>query len=285
MQERALSDAALWQLLADDVPAGDLTTLSLAIGASPAHAHFNARRAMTVCGAEEAARMFELTGARAELLAASGDALDAGAPILVAHGTAGQLHRAWKAAQILVEWASGIATSAAAIVAAAEHEGRRLPVACTRKTAPGAKAMSVKAVRCAGARLHRLGLSESILVFAEHRAFLTEAPADTVARLRAQEPEKKLVVEVADPAEALRWAEAGADVLQLEKFPPAAVAETRRLIDAAGLRASIAAAGGVKADNAGAYVAAGADFLVTSAPYTAPPADVAVRLGPSAGAL
>jgi molybdenum transport protein len=38
----------------------------------------------------------------------------------------------------------------------------------------------------------------------------------------------------------------------------------------------LAAAGGIRADNAAAYVAAGADFLVTSSPYWAPPKDVQV---------
>lgn len=124
--------------------------------------------------------------------------------------------------------------------------------------------------------MHRLGLSETLLVFAEHRLFLDEAPALTVARLRRTQPEKKTVVEVSDVAEALLWAQAGADVLQLEKFSPAAVAECRAAINALPTRPLLAAAGGVRADNAAAYVAAGADLLVTSAPFTAPPRDVQV---------
>ena len=84
------------------------------------------------------------------------------------------------------------------------------------------------------------------------------------------------MVEVGDCAEALRWAQAGADVLQLEKFSPAAVAECRRLLAALPTRPLLAAAGGVRADNAAALVAAGADLLVSSAPFTAAPRDVQV---------
>ncbi|MFN5411999.1 MAG: hypothetical protein ACK5CS_34705, partial [Bradyrhizobium sp.] len=40
------------------------------------------------------------------------------------------------------------------------------------------------------------------------------------------------------------------------------------------IRPIIAAAGGVNAQNAAAYAAAGADLLVTSAPYLARPCDV-----------
>jgi molybdenum transport protein len=156
-----------------------------------------------------------------------------------------------------------------------------VPVACTRKNVPGTKAISVKAVRAGGATMHRLGLSETLLVFHEHRLFLNETPAATVARLRAAEPEKKVVVEVADVPEALCWASAGTDVLQLEKFTPQDVAACREALAEIGLRPLLAAAGGISASNAAAYVKAGAELLVTSAPYTAPPRDVQVDFQPT----
>lgn len=275
-----LADATLLALLADDVSCGDLTTASLGIGGREGRVAFRARGAMTVCGSEEATRLFELVGARARLWVPSGTHVEAGRLLLEAEGGADCLHAAWKTGQVLMEWASGLATAAAAIVKAAEAGGRRVAVACTRKNVPGAKAMSVKAVRAGGATIHRMGLSESLLVFAEHRLFLSETPAQTVARLRAREPEKKIVVEVGGVEEAAEWARAGADVLQLEKFSVEQVAECRQWVHervSNGRGAPLlAAAGGVKAENAAAFVAAGADLLVTSAPYAAPPADVAV---------
>lgn len=267
-----LADDALLRLLDDDVPCGDLTTTALGIAARAGHFEFRARHAMRLCGVEEALRLCLLAGMTVRLGAASGESLAPGQLILAGHGNAGRLHYAWKTAQVLIEWASGIASGAAEIVAAAGS----VPVACTRKNAPGTKALSVKAVRAGGASMHRLGLSETLLVFPEHRQFLDEAPDATVAKLRQREPEKKIVVEVADVAAACRWANAGADVLQLEKFPPQALADCRRAVLEANRRPLIAAAGGVNAGNAAAYAAAGADLLVTSAPYSAPPRDVAV---------
>lgn len=268
----SLSDHHLRALLDDDAPCGDLTTQTLGIGAQPAQLEFRARQPMTVCATEEAVRLFELAGAQAHLLAPRGVALSAGDLMLQAQGAAASLHRAWKAAQTLVEWASGISTATAAIVAAANG----VAVACTRKNVPGTKALSVKAVLAGGGIMHRLGLSETLLVFAEHRLFLNESPAQTIARLRRTQPEKKIVVEVANVDEALRWSAAGCDVLQLEKFTPDAVAACRRALGGAARRPVLAAAGGVRADNAAAYVAAGSNFLVTSAPYTAQPKDVQV---------
>lgn len=268
----ALSDDSLARLIEDDVYCGDLTTASLGIGSRPGGFQFRARRSMRLCGVEEAARMCLLNRIDAQVDARSGASLGPGELILTGYGTAAALHRVWKAAQVFVEWASGIATSASEIVAAAGTT----PVACTRKNVPGTKAMSVKAVRAGGATMHRLGLSETLLLFPEHQQFLDEPPALTLARLKAQEPEKKIVVEVAEIEAALAWAEAGADVLQLEKFPPKAVMACRSALAAKDLHPRIAAAGGISAANAAAYVAAGADLLVTSAPFSAPPRDVAV---------
>lgn len=273
---QALNDSQLLALLKDDVACADLTTDTLGIGEQSAQIEFRARFAMTVCASEEAARLFELAGAKVvNLIARSGTTVDAGALIVAAQGSAASLHAAWKTAQTLVEWASGIATATAAIVAVAGG----VAVACTRKHVPGTKALSAKAVRAGGGIMHRLGLSESLLVFAEHRLFLDEPPAQTVKRLRQSQPEKKIVVEVANLAQAAVWAKAGADVLQLEKFTPEALAACRLAMDDQPARQSrplLAAAGGIRADNAAAYVAAGADFLVTSAPYTAAPRDVQV---------
>lgn len=271
---RALNDTQLCSLLDDDILGGDLTTHSLGLSEQPARLEFRARQPMTVCAGEEALRLFELAGSQARLLLRSGSRASAGELILEAQGDAASLHLAWKTAQNLVEWASGIASATAAIALAANG----VAVACTRKNVPGTKALSIKAVRAGGGIMHRLGLSETLLVFAEHRLFLKDTPAQTIAQLRRTQPEKKIIVEVGDPGEALRWALAGADVLQLEKFTPEAVAACREALQAfpAPSRPLLAAAGGVRAGNAAAYVAAGAGLLVTSAPYTAPPQDVQV---------
>ncbi|MCF7985046.1 MAG: ModD protein [Thiohalocapsa sp.] len=273
-----LSDQNLHDLLAEDVPFGDLTTDSLGIAGRAGVIRFFARDPMRVCGTEEAVRMFQLCGAEAECLAPSGTAAEPETLLLQAAGSAGALHRGWKTAQTLMEWCGGIASSAAAIAAAARRGHPDAIVAGTRKNVPGNRRLAVKAFRAGGALMHRNGLSETLLVFAEHRLFLDgESPGETVARLHKQCPEKRVVVEVATPEEALTWADA--DVLQLEKFTPEQVAEVAAALArrGAGSCAVVAAAGGVNAGNAEAYARAGAKLLVTTAPHLAPPRDVQVR--------
>jgi molybdenum transport protein len=274
-----LGDARLRALLEDDVPCGDLTSAVMGVDFQHGRVEFRARQDMVVCASEEAVRLFELVGAQAQLHWASGSQVEAGELLLEAQGPAGALHKAWKTAQVLMEWASGIAGAVAAIVDQAASSGRRIPVMCTRKNLPGTKDWVVKAVRAGGGGMHRLGLSESLLLFPEHRLYLDESPADLVARVQRQEPEKKLVVEVASIQEACTWAKVGVDVLQLEKFSPAQVLECRKTLSQTRLIRPLllAVAGGVNVGNAAAYAQSGADLLVTSAPYGAPAADVAVR--------
>jgi molybdenum transport protein len=168
----AASRAELERLLADDVPYGDLTTDALGIGAAPGSMAFAVRDKMVLALAEDAAAIIELTGCRVELLAQSGTVLDPGSPILMAHGPASALLRSWKVAQTLIEIWSGVATEARAIVDAATAVAPHIAVACTRKNVPGTKRFAVAAVKAGGAVMHRLGLSETVLVFPEHRAFL-----------------------------------------------------------------------------------------------------------------
>lgn len=273
-----LPDSTLQAWLSEDVPFGDLTTQSLGIGDEPGQMRFAARNAMVLALAPEAARILELAGASVRLEAGDGSHLAAGDTILVAKGPAAALLAGWKVAQTLLEMAGGIASAAASIVAAAHAVTPSVTVACTRKAFPGTRAVAVKAILAGGAVPHRLGLSETVLVFAEHLAFTGARPLKSVvSELKRKAPEKKVVMEVASIDAALDAAQAGVHVLQLEKFSPDKVGElVHELADWDG---TLAVAGGVNASNAADYVRAGARVLVTSSPYWAPPKDVAVTIG------
>jgi molybdenum transport protein len=274
-----VSRTELEGLLADDVPYGDLTTEALGIGTSAGRIRFTARGAMVVAAIEEAGVLFDLTHVGVKLHVRSGDAVEPGSLLLEGEGSARDLHRAWKVAQTLVEIWSGVATATRSLVAAARGVRPGIAVACTRKNVPGAKAFAVAAIKAGGATMHRMGLSETILVFPEHRVFCGDRDLPTVARdLRTYAPEKKLVIEVNSAEDGLAAATAGFDVIQAEKFMPDMIAQLAASLAALPSRPLIAAAGGINPDNAGAYVRAGADILVTSWPYTARPADVSVQI-------
>jgi len=268
-------DSDLDRLLAEDTGLGDLTTSALCIGKKRGTMRFAARHRMVVCGTEEAARILAKLGLAVALHADSGRCAEPGTPLLTAEGSAAALHLGWKTTQTLIEWAAGVASSVREIALAARKPG--IVVACTRKTVPFTRALSIKAVHAGGGTMHRTGLGDTVLVFPEHLAFARDIDRrDLIAHLRARTPERKLTVEVKDVETALAMAADGIDVLQLEKFSPEDVARVAKALCGQARRPTIAAAGGVNAGNAAAYAAAGADVLVTSAPYAAPPRDVQV---------
>lgn len=81
-------------------------------------------------------------------------------------------------------------------------------------------------MRAGGGIAHRLGLSDSILVFSQHAAFLgAGGVTDGITRLRRLQPERKVAVEVSTRQDALLAARAGADVIQVEKLAPAEFGE------------------------------------------------------------
>jgi molybdenum transport protein len=261
------------------VPHGDLTTHALGIGSHHGRIRFEARQAMVAACSEEAGRIMALAGADMIECVPSGTALQTSGLLLAAQGRAATLHAGWKVAQTLLETAGGIAAAAQAIVEAVRQINSEVVVACTRKSLPGTRALSIKAILSGGAVPHRLGLSETILVFAQHRTFTGGASFPAIIDgLRRRVPEKKIVVEADTLAEAVAIADAGADIVQFDKASPAEIAALRRHCATRTPRPLVAAAGGIHAANAADYARAGADVIVTSSPYTARPLDVKVTM-------
>ena len=278
-----LPDAEIDFLLNEDVGFGDLTMRALGIAGRPGRMTFTARQDLILCGTDEACRMLSRLGASVTFAAQAGTRSCKGTLLFEVEGPAAALHAGWKATQTLMEWASGVATLTHEIVAAARASAPRIAVLCTRKAVPFTRRLSLKAVIAGGGEIHRLGLSDTIMLFDEHRIFL-EQPADLkalIVKVKERSPERAVMVEVTSEADAFLAAEAMADVIQLEKFVPAAVARVvtgiRKKRDG---RPIIAAAGGVTAQNAGDYAKAGADTLVTSAPFYAKPRDIQVCFFP-----
>lgn len=270
-------------LLAEDAPCGDLTTRSLGLCGQEARISFAARMPQVVACSDVAAALLRHVGGSVSFCAKPGQWLDAGESILKAEGPADALFMAWKQAQTLMEWAGGLASAAHEIVQVARNIHPDVAVACTRKAPPTMRGLAIRAVMAGGAVMHRANLSETVLVFPEHRGFLPDGGREAVARLRRSLPERKIVVEVTSVDEAIAFLESNPDILQLEKFSPPEVAELKVWLDGLAQCQSVpllAAAGAISPDNAADYVRAGARILVTSYPYFAKPRDIQVKIQP-----
>ena len=89
---------------------------------------------------------------------------------------------------------------------------------------------------------------------------------------------RRLVVEAFSVDEAVLLAHAGVDTVQCDRLSPEQFAEVSRALADHGSRPVLAASGDIHEGNAAAYAQAGADVLVTSAPFAAAPLDVKVTM-------
>lgn len=275
-----LPDHEIDRFIEEDVPYGDLTTSLLGIGRERGSIAFTTRGETTLSGTEEAGRILERLGARLTHSTPSGTAVGAGTMFLSADGTAASLHAGWKAALNMLEYASGIATRTAGIVRNARSANPAISIATTRKSFPGTKKTAIKAILAGGATPHRLGLSESVLVFRQHTEFLggLDRFLETIPSLKEKAPEHKILVEADSPEEALRIAAAGADVVQIDKLPCDRLRELVGALRDIAPDIKISAAGGITPENAAEYAATGIDIIVLSSVYFGKPADIAAAM-------
>ncbi len=270
-------------LLAEDASTLDLTTHWLGFGGRRGIIRFSSRVAGVLSGSAVASDILEYLDCEIIEGQEDGSRLVAGKPFLVAVGRADRLHRAWKVALSVLDHSSGIATRTARLVESARRGNPHCGVFTTRKHMPGIKNFSIKAILDGGALPHRLGLSETVLIFDQHKAFFegTDALCSYLAANKASCCEKKIFVEVEDLKEAEAYLSSGADGVQFDKVPVALLSSYVERLRAGPFRSrTLIAAGGVNADNAEAYAASGVDGLATSWPYDGSPLDMTTSLLP-----
>ena len=274
-----ISDARLDYFMAEDIPYIDLTSEILGIGDVPGQMEYFSREACVVAGVAEVARMAEASGCTVEVEHPSGTRVKPSETILRVTGRAGDLHQVWKVGLNLLDHLSAVATKTANMVEAVHAVNPRCEVLTTRKSMPGCKDLLTEAVMAGGAFPHRLGLSETVLVFDHHTEFLGgfDEFVKRIPEFRSRCIEKKLFVEAtADQARVL--AKAGVDGIQLDKVPVDELAALVEVLRALNPHVTLIAAGGVNDKNAAAYAATGVDGLATTAPFNAKPLDMSVRM-------
>ncbi len=274
-------------LIQEDQPFLDLTTHMLGIGGKAAVMCFRCRQDITVAGTELAAQILDACDLTMTESQPSGALAATGSILLAAEGPASAAHSAWKVAQNLLEYACGIATYAGQLVQQTQSVNPQVAVVATRKNIPGIRRFAAMAALAGGVMPHRLGLSESVLVFDQHLAFLGGLSPflQQLAQYRRRVPSSKIVVEVqkTDHAltDALALAQAGVSGIQFDKLPPGLLAGIAAQLRLVAPEVMLFAAGGITLANIQSYAASGMDALVTSAVYHATPADIGVEIRPA----
>jgi len=275
--------------LAEDVGRGDVTTEATIPAGTRATARIVAREAGVVAGLPLAEIAFRLLdpGVAFEARVRDGARVAAGATLAEVAGDARALLTAERTALNFLGRLSGIATLAARCVAAvAAVEGSRAQVVDTRKTTPGLRTLEKYAVRMGGARNHRAGLDDGILIKDNHLAAAGGVRA-AIARVRESAPHLlRIEVECEDEAQVTDAVEMGADVILLDNMPPARLCANVAWIRAHGPCTLIEASGGIGADPArlAEVAATGVDLISLGAlTHSAPNFDVGLDFTTAGG--
>jgi nicotinate-nucleotide pyrophosphorylase (carboxylating) len=250
------------EALQEDVGAGDLTAQLVPDG--PAHATITSREDAVLCGRPYAEAVFARLdpAARLEWAAMDGERLAAGQLLCRIAGRARALLTGERTALNFLQTLSGTATAAAGYVEAVAGTG--CTILDTRKTLPGLRLAQKYAVRCGGARNHRLGLYDGILVKENHIAAAGSIAA-AVAAARRLPGTAPVEVEVESLDELRQALDAGADLVMLDDFGLGAMREAVALNRAHRSPARLEASGGVDLTSVRAIAETGVDFISVGA--------------------
>lgn len=276
------TDQEIDQLLTEDVQYFDLTTSLLRLENKPAKICITTRESTVICGSEEVMKVFQHTNIQTTLFTPSGEHLEKDVKFLEGEGLSGTLFAISRTVENMLRYASGIATRTRMLVEKAHEVNKDIAVSTTRKTIPGTRKLAVKAIQAGGASIHRLGLSESILVFRDHRSFLggMENLEKRLKERKSLAGGKPIAVEAESYEDALKIAWAGADIIQLDKFTPGDIRKFKKEVVKFNPAVRLAAAGNITLKNIQVYAVSGADMVVTSWPYYGEPADMTVCIQP-----
>ena len=260
--------------LAEDVGQGDVTTEATVSADAVGTAELFVKEAGVVCGLRAAEVAFRALDSDVEFeaLVAEGAIVKGPTAVAVVTGSERAILTGERVALNFLGRLSGVATMTKRYVDAVA--GTRAVILDTRKTTPGLRVLEKHAVACGGARNHRFGLDDGVLVKDNHlRA--SGSVSKAVESLRAT---TVLPIEVeCDTLEQVSEAlEVGADAILLDNMT---LDELRSAVVLVGGRARLEASGGITLENVRAVAETGVDEISVGAlTHSARSLDVSLEL-------
>lgn len=248
--------------LAEDIGAGDVTTLCTIPAEASQFGQFVAKDSGVVAGLEVARLTFALLDERVQFTAhvADGDRVENKTILVTVSGPTRALLTAERTALNFLQRMSGIATATRRYLAAVART--KAVILDTRKTAPGLRLLDKWAVQLGGGQNHRLGLYDRVLIKDNHIAAVGGL-TETVKRVRQQDAAKRPIeVEVKNLAELTEALSLSPDRILLDNMSLIEMAEAVRLT--AG-QVPLEASGGVNLDTVAAIAATGVDYISVGA--------------------
>ncbi|MBC6476952.1 MAG: carboxylating nicotinate-nucleotide diphosphorylase [Hormoscilla sp. GM7CHS1pb] len=274
-------DPMLIAWLQEDIGRTDRTTSAL-LGRSKVvvQGRWVAKAKGTIAGLPVAARVFQLLDGDVsfEAMVGEGDQCSAGQTIARISGGLEALLMGERVALNLAMRLSGIATETRKYI----EQIADLPAMLvdTRKTTPGLRVLEKYAAAVGGARNHRMGLDDAVMIKENHIAAAGSIP-EAIARIRAQIPFPLSIEVETETLEQVKEAlHQQADIIMLDNMPLDMMRQAVQIIRQGHDRTKIEGSGNVTLENIRAVAETGVDYISSSAPITRSSwLDLSMRLG------
>ncbi|MDR1257885.1 MAG: carboxylating nicotinate-nucleotide diphosphorylase [Tannerellaceae bacterium] len=262
----ALIEELIKLAFAEDVGAGDVTTLCCVPPEARGTARLIIREDGVLAGVGMARRIFDLSGQdlRMDVYMEDGSDVKKGDVAFTVEGNIRSLLQSERIVLNVMQRMSGIATTTRRYVREIKDTGAR--VLDTRKTMPGMRLMDKEAVRLGGGVNHRVGLFDMILLKDNHIDF-AGGIANAVSCARSYLATHKLKMNIEIEVRSLDeldqvMAVGGVDRIMLDNF---SVADTRTAVRKIGGRYETESSGGITLENIRTYAVTGVDYISVGA--------------------
>jgi nicotinate-nucleotide pyrophosphorylase (carboxylating) len=242
--------------LAEDVGGGDLTAALIPKDAQ-AEATVISRENAILCGVAWFNAVFHQLDARVVIdwQAVDGDRIAPDQRLCTLRGSARALLTGERTALNFLQLLSGTATLARRYADAVA--GTRATILDTRKTLPGLRLAQKYAVRCGGCQNHRIGLFDAVLI-KENHIMAAGSISNAIAAARRLHPGVTVEVEVENLAELVEALTAQPDIIMLDNFDLATMAEA---VYITGRQVKLEASGNVNFDTVRPIAETGIDYI------------------------
>lgn len=272
-----LLDDVVERALAEDLSGGDVTSAASVALDERAVAKAVAHAELVVCGGNVFARAFYKVdpGVRVEEIAAEGSRAKPGDVLWLVEGSARSILMAERTGLNFAQRLSGVATLTRRFVDAVPA-GAALRIVDTRKTTPGLRFLERYAVRIGGGHNHRDSLGSAILIKDNH-IVAAGGVESAIARARAHAPHtSRIEIEVESLAQLDEALAAGAEIVMLDNFDSAALAEA---VQKTRGRAIVEVSGGLTLSRVKELGELGVDIASVGAlTHSAPAADIGLDI-------
>ncbi|GJQ37241.1 MAG: carboxylating nicotinate-nucleotide diphosphorylase [Anaerolineales bacterium] len=247
--------------LAEDIGAGDATTLSIVPPDATMRGQIIAKQDGIIAGLDVARAAYELLDSAVEFSPqlADGSRVTRAGLLALVSGRTSSLLTAERTALNFLGRMSGIATLTRQFVDAVA--GTRAVILDTRKTAPGLRAVDKLAVKLGGGGNHRIGLYDMILIKDNHIDY-AGGIEEAVRRAKAARSGLQIEVEARTMNDVRVALSLGVERILLDNMSVEMMAEAVRLTNG---RAKLEASGNVTLETVRRIAETGVDFISVGA--------------------